>query len=554
MGQTLTTGFDGMSEHVMKQLGISDQQYEALRTTAQTLKVQRGMLKEYGKTNSKSMNTALRQQIAMRKKIDVSAVTDKDMAEATDDDLFTASEMSNAMKKDNEKAFDLAEEQYNVTSSIGDKLDNVISYLLEQILKLLNPLVDVVNDILMWIMDGDKKKAQATARMADEMKQQTKGTLGAAEMIDAVSKAVQKGVGAGKTGKDLAQAVAASGAFDAASLGGLTTKDLVDFAQRTGGASKDLLSAFQGAQKRGDVEGMLKAIDNLPGDMNENLMKLSQLMAQRGMVSQAYKDVATGKATFARPGAARALTAKEKRDQAAAGEAGDIEALGTPIAGAPAGGVGVTGAPVATGGPAGTTPTDTKNTQNAIQTQADTTGKIVSNTQAQIDATEQQYQATSDVLSLLKKGVRFEQSWMVTKFHNVIKDSTLESLRQALMEHLILSQQAATSPGFQKGLADWGWQIATQGITPQQLMTATGATSPAEAIAEMLKPHQTGIMSVPYDNYVASLHRGERVLTANEARGMKEGGGGRVTVVNIQATGVPASAIAHAISNIQRSD
>lgn len=546
-GQTLTTGFDGLSEHVMKQLGITEQQYEALRTTAQTLKVQKDMLKTYGKTNSKSMNAALKQTIMMRKDRKKGDVTDEEMASATDDELFTAAEMSNNMKKDNEKVFDLASEQYNVTSSIGDKLDNVISYLLEQVLKLLNPLVDIANDILMWIISGDKKKLKATTDMIDQIKQQTKDTPGANEMVDTIGKAVAKGVGSGKTGKDLANSVAASGAFDVDSLGGLTTKDLIDFAQRTGGSSKDLLGAFQAAQKKGDVSAMLKSIDAMPGDMNDNLMKLTQLMAERGYVAQRYRDKAAGKTQYTRPGAGPALTAQQKKEQMTSGEAGDLEVLG------PGGG---TGAPVVaggtgggTGGPAGGLQATQAQAVDAQQQTAANTNAQANSQEAQAKIAEDSYQATSDVLSLLKKGIRFEQSWMTSKYQNVL----YKSMQKALLEQLILQTQIKNDPKMEKAIGDWGWNIAAAGLDPLQLMLQHNKDDPSGAIADLLKPHATGISSVPYDSYMASLHRGERVLTANEVKGGAGGGGNKTTIVNIQATGVPASAIAHAISNISRS-
>ena len=43
------------------------------------------------------------------------------------------------------------------------------------------------------------------------------------------------------------------------------------------------------------------------------------------------------------------------------------------------------------------------------------------------------------------------------------------------------------------------------------------------------RTHAAGLPFVPFDNYPALLHYGERVLTANQAR-QQDGGGGNVTV------------------------
>lgn len=52
-------------------------------------------------------------------------------------------------------------------------------------------------------------------------------------------------------------------------------------------------------------------------------------------------------------------------------------------------------------------------------------------------------------------------------------------------------------------------------------MTHSGHATGAPA-----KPHAKGLWTVPYDNYLASLHRGERVLTASQARHMGENADG----------------------------
>lgn len=52
-----------------------------------------------------------------------------------------------------------------------------------------------------------------------------------------------------------------------------------------------------------------------------------------------------------------------------------------------------------------------------------------------------------------------------------------------------------------------------------------------DAIWSKLNGYATGLGRVPYDNYPALLHEGERVLTAAEARSYNQGGAGSVQIV-----------------------
>lgn len=58
-----------------------------------------------------------------------------------------------------------------------------------------------------------------------------------------------------------------------------------------------------------------------------------------------------------------------------------------------------------------------------------------------------------------------------------------------------------------------------------------GAFATQDAIWSKLNGYATGLGRVPYDNYPALLHEGERVLTAAEARSYNQGGAGSVQIV-----------------------
>ena len=91
---------------------------------------------------------------------------------------------------------------------------------------------------------------------------------------------------------------------------------------------------------------------------------------------------------------------------------------------------------------------------------------------------------------------------------------------------------------FSKGIAgairDTGSEVFAPASTYLTGGNATGGTGSAYAAASQIDgTHATGLSRVPFDNYLALLHEGERVLTAQEARQADRGGAGGEIVVNI---------------------
>ncbi len=606
-GQTLTTGFDGLSEHVMKQLGISEQQYEALRTTAQSLKVQKDMLKTYGKTNSKSMNDALRETVKLRKKGMTEKEIEDAMQNATDDELFAASERQQADKKDSEKAFDLASEQYNVTTSIGDKIDNVIGFLLEQMLRVLNPMLDVLNDLLSWTMSGDKRAAKETDQVIDALKSQNKEAYakigGGKEQMDMFGAEIKKNLEAGKSGKDLAEAVSKSHVFDG--MKDFKVGTLMEAFKGTVGEKADFKKAFEEAQSKGDMAGMLKALDELPGSMQEKLAQLGDTMVKAGKVSDEAKARAEGRSTV-KAKQVRSATAQEEVARRQAGQASYVVALGAPLAdqkrsaqleagykkaadamgmsvedykketsemlnklkkerggkvtdkdlkqlgvtkeefddltsavkdavpaaaaapGAPATPAAVAGAPAAGGTPAAAV----KDTHAAIQDTANAAVDQSKTVDQQLQTQEDAYAATSDMLSLLKKGIRYEQSWMGTKYKNVLKDATLESFRTALVEYAVLEAKMKSDPQFTKALADNAWNIAAKGAQAMSELhlAKAGEDKLSNLVGYQVEGHYATGGPIDYDQ-IAQVHKGEFVIPKGGML-VKGGEGGKSITIN----------------------
>jgi hypothetical protein len=620
-GQTLTKGFNGLSEHVMKQLGITEQQYDALRTTSLTLKQQRDELKRWGKTNSKTMNTALHETVRMRKKGMTEAEIEEAMRNATDEELFTAAEMANTMKADKEQAFNLAEEQYNITSSIGDKLDNVISFLLEQILRVLNPLLDVVNNLFTWVVGGDKEKIKKTDDLTVQMQSWAKGQgefqKGYKATIQVVSDEIKKGLAAGKKGKDLAEAVGGSGVFDEA-LVNLDPKTIADLVRQLGGNESTLAEIYK-AQRDKDTTGMLKSLDALsptlgPDAMHEIIMLLTQKMAIGGTVLEAAKSrMARGDTT--RPGAEKWQTAQQVRTariQAASARdlidmtekglvAGrDYEAArvlapsapareeivakavaaGAPTPSAPVGASTVSPSAVATAklvankldsGTSKEIKKQSELTEETIQAQQEGAKQAGDATVKQLKVQQDDYAATTDLFSLMKKGIRYEQSFLNTKYRNVIKEATLDSFRTALLEFAVIEEKIKDDADLRKAITGGlGWNFAAGGkaAIDAVLSATTGQEAkPGErALAKLgggvggfegFKSYDNG-GSVDYDR-LARVHKGGYVVPAHGTLVTTGGGGVGGKTMNVQGginvyvqTDADPHQIAESIHNLYR--
>lgn len=583
MSHSLTQGWDGISEQVMSTLGISAEQVEAMRKMDQTMDVQLGQLNEYGMTNSKSMNEALRETVKLRK----TNMSEKEIADAmynvTQDELTAAAELEKSTKKDDLKAFNLAEAQYNVTTSIGDKIDNVISFLLEQILRVLNPVLDVLNSILDAFLSGDKAKAKVIQDRADIIKRGKEGkrdlldssgkkigeegtgkftpnVKGVNEMVDIVASALTRGVGAGQSGQALASSMAKSGAFDAKSLQALTTEDVITLAQRAGGSGKDILNKFQGAQKRGDVEGMLKSLDALP-DMDKSIMSLTRLMAEKGIVTQSGMERAEGRGQFSRPGAAKSAEAAELIASSKAANEARItqgiqvldkdpkrraEAQASLEARAAAE---LKKAGVSDGSATSTSmKTGSPETKEAIRVQADQ-AKVVDQ---QLKVQEDVYEGISDVASILKKGIRYESSWMGGKYRNVLKEATLYSFRQALLEFAALSAKMDTDKNFKEKMGSQSWNVMQSGKSMKDLASIKGDDSAAWNKA---MGYDAG-GSINFDQ-MARVHKGEYVVPRGGALVQTGGVGGGKTVnvnavINVQSE-ASAEQIRAEVHNLYRS-
>jgi len=88
-------------------------------------------------------------------------------------------------------------------------------------------------------------------------------------------------------------------------------------------------------------------------------------------------------------------------------------------------------------------------------------------------------------------------------------------------------------------------------------MNSGGSTSGGGAGRYYDGSHANGLPYVPYDGYIAQLHRGERVLTAGENKAYNANSGNIQNVFYVSATvreEADIKRIAQELNNLQRSD
>lgn len=170
MSQRFGTGFDGLNEHVIAQLGISEQQYLAMRQTNQSMQVWSDQIQKTGRTSSKSLNEGIaKRMMAQDDKLKDNNEALKAFAKMSGEDqermLFEASAEHDESMSKQVTAEDLAQEQVTATTSISEKITNVIAFLLEKLYNVLQPILDLLDDLWGWLVGNDDQKA-----MVKEMK------------------------------------------------------------------------------------------------------------------------------------------------------------------------------------------------------------------------------------------------------------------------------------------------------------------------------------------------------------------------------------------------
>lgn len=552
--QTFVKGFDGLSEHVIKQLGVSEEQYEAMRTMSQSLKAQRAQLQMFGKTNSISMNKSLRSLIAQEKNTEESKVTSEMMAKASDEQLFYAAEQSNVDKKTSLTAEDLAVQQIEATTSVGDKLENIIAYLLEKIYGVLDPILKIIDNVWEWLV-GSKKTQESIGKIDKFSSGIQASGYGAAEKgkMKQLADALMTGAKSGASGGQMTKI--ASGVYDPKMLqanADAIAEKVSKFAESRGSGpqAQYIKDNFLAALKEGNVSDAFGQLAAIPGDIETNLLQFGQNILPQ-VLSDADKNNASG-GPVRRPGAEVKSSFKTKAEYEkfiqAQADAADIDRNMVPLA---------TGRNATATGPAGASksaglPPEKNRTisQKAYVEQTEQqTKEVVSSheksSDAQIHATEDVYDGINDTLNILKKGIRFESSFLRGPYAGILKSATLDSFREALLEFAIIQAKMQNSPGISKMLSSYGQEIAggDPAVALRSLFELPSDVDDPNALLKTFRDKNkdysgSKLIGGPvHDTGSYKLHRGEYVVPAMPAG--DKNGGNRPTVhanINIHGT------------------
>ncbi len=561
-----------LKELVAERMGYSQDQIDALNQFNDSMNLYQKSLQEYGTTVSRSMDAALKKIVAKRMGKGEDQVTPEDMAKASRDEIEMAAELSNKDAKVQQTAMDLARENTDATVSVGEKLENVVSYILEQIYEKADGMLKVLNRILNSVLDwlsGDGAKTKAKAQVD---KYNISG-YGKAEQgqFDAYKSKLKGGIESGKTGMGLA---GSAGEYYKAQHDKMKAEGNDAGAQAMKDAMKATIEKMMSgkgmhkAQKENLMRGVGEALDSGKfgkaleavvaysgkGDA-DSLLEFGQTVLPKA-IAEADRKAAEG-GPMRRDGTSATQVNKFQKDKEVADEISDtvsdlkrISQGGTSStekmaaaadamkkAAAPAA---QDGSPRPAGGPAGGPDPLVKTIQ---QGRKDELVQQQEAAEAAAKASENVYDGIHDVASILKKGIRFEPSFLNGPFSKALRDSSLDAFRDALIEFAVIQAKAELNPGFQRFLSDYSHEFTGMGSgAAMGLLTGDvgkGHSDP-NAVLKQFQDQQDKLegskqMGGPIPetgNY--RLHRGEYVVPAVQSDRKGQSGS---TVNNVTING-----------------
>ena len=452
----------GLGEQVASH-SVSHDEYGALVALEKNMLVYTTSVKNWGRTNSKSINDNLKKILKYDKKFGES---DEDAFERTMKELAThdPSKLEDSIKlaatqqieevsaqaEDDKKRVattdDLVAEQIDATLSISSKITNVIEYFLEKIFQgidsIFGAVTDIYNGLPGWITGGNK---DAVRGLGAEFKTATnefgKDNKGGLKYFDDVNKRLLGSLGRDDKSadmyaenKDLVNSGLMANASDP------EIQKLLQEISPTGTASGNELRKDMKEGNTEDIGKHLSAVD--PEKMARLISALAKRKALGMKDGDPYADMKRDDAERRKGMTQKELQARKNDEKTADHDKRLDEKMGMPVAAAGAAVATAAGAAVAdalpasfdVGGAGGSNWGDGAeiggsggSVWDGISKGQDEANKIATD----------HAKTSSDISDHLDKGVKFEKSWMDNKYKNVLKDGTLDAFRPALQEYLL---------------------------------------------------------------------------------------------------------------------
>lgn len=524
------TGGDitGLGEHVAKKLGVSESEYKAILDLKASMQTQMASLGKYGRTGSKSINDSLARIYKLEGKTpEEFEAAMKELAKTNPQDLEENIKLAATMQldeqqqqaKDDEKRAATVEqigiEQVNATMSIGDKIENILGVLLEKLYFIMDEVLQMIGNIYDYLPNflTGKKSSEAAIKLRGYVRDANEG------------KYDKDLSGAGKkqytqTVKQIASSVEAGA--DNSKLINTFMDPLTKAMSKGEGEVRKLMGDLAPSK---DVEKFISDWQQGKGEETTKFLKemdtdkLAELLGRAAF--SAAKDVKDNESQYGKKEASK-TDLKTKAMFEAERKGGDTDLRAVALAGGEIAADAVKGTPAAVAGsPAtGTAPsgTETVKASKAVQATAETQEDQKKVSEDQKKVAEDQYAAASDSLSILKKGIRLENSWMESKFKNTMIDAVMKGVTPPITEQTLMYARMWDDEAFRKAIsspdmiddskkAGMGNLLRIGGETEENIKTGI------HDVAQKVPSFDTG--GTVGRTGMAVVHAGEKVVPKN---------------------------------------
>jgi len=557
------TGGDitGLGEHVAKQLGVSESEYAAILQLQDSMGDYQAQLSKVGRTSDKHINDNLKKILRQDKKMVgdsdeefekvMKEQSSKDPSGVTDMIKQAASMNIEQTEEEKESLEDLAKQQWNVSSSIDEKITSVLGMWLEKVFNAVNESIDWLGGIVIDIgksmgvglIDNSSEVAGWLKKNSDTFAKNFSQNKEGLEKYKEINNNLAKMVKSGSSTIDILN--------DSSSI-------LMDMHQLS---DEELTTQLKPNLGEDDTKDFIKALREGDTAKTDELLKGLNSGNAAGLVSKiAYKTM--GKNVKTEPGFAKKQTEKETKK-------GEVDERTKKLYEDADNMTSSTGEPVRTGTTAvehigrGTEPVRTGTT-----TVEHMRGSAGTNQGQLEDLSKSNESSEATLTEMADGGIKLDNAWMKSKFEktstnafsdalndskfkNTLKETTLDSFRKALLEFAIIQAKISEDSKFGSNLANYGSDAMGAGgnLSTFSNFSDTGAM---EKWFDSKNIEGKGVFGsfasggeVPRTG-LYKLHAGESVSSPAATRG---GGGSTSVVININGTSLNEDQLKRATLN-----